>query len=51
MIQNDKDLKPEQKSDLLAQLAGASGFAGIGGVLYALAKAKAAAVAHGFVAS
>lgn len=45
IIQRDPDLDPKQKSDLLAQLAGAGGFAGVGGVLFAMAKAKAAAKA------
>jgi len=44
-IKNDPDIAPEKKQDLLAQLAGAGGFAGIGGVLFAMAKAKAAAKA------
>ena len=43
VIQGDKDLTPEKKQDLLAQLADAAGFAGIGGVLIAYAKAKSAA--------
>lgn len=45
VVQNDTDLTPEKKQDLLAQLAGASGFLGIGSVLVAYAKAKAAAKA------
>lgn len=44
-IDHDADLTPEKKQDLLAQLAGASGFLGIGSVLVAYAKAKAAAKA------
>jgi len=43
VITGDKDLTPEKKQDLLAQLADAAGFAGIGGVLIAYAKAKSAA--------
>ena len=42
-IKNDPDIAPEKKDDLLAQLAGASGFLGIGSILVAYAKAKAAA--------
>jgi len=42
-IQNDAEIAPEKKTDLLAQLANASGFAGIAGILIAYAKAKAAA--------
>lgn len=44
-IRNDPDIAPEKKDDLLAQLAGAGGFLGIGSVLVAYAKAKAAAKA------
>jgi len=45
-IKNDPDIAPEKKDDLLAQLAGAGGFLGIGSVLIAYAKAKAAAKAR-----
>lgn len=44
-IKNDPDIAPDKKDDLLAQLAGAGGFLGIGSVLVAYAKAKAAAKA------
>lgn len=44
-IKNDPDIAPDKKDDLLAQLAGAGGFLGIGSVLIAYAKAKAAAKA------
>jgi len=42
-IERDAEIAPEKKQDLLTQLAGAGGFAGIAGVLIAYAKAKAAA--------
>jgi len=45
IIKADPDIAPEKKDSLLAQLADAAGFAGIGGVLIAYAKAKAAAKA------
>lgn len=46
IIQNDRDITPETKQSLLAQLADATGFVGIGGILIAYAKAKAAAKAR-----
>jgi len=44
-IERDAEIAPEKKQDLLTQLAGAGGFAGVAGVLIAYAKAKAAAKA------
>jgi len=44
-IKNDAEIPQSTKDELLAQLAGAGGFAGIAGILVAYAKAKAAAKA------